>query len=89
MYLRSGYWDYALDRRGVLFAPVYFPRHIYERPMFSYTLSIAVDIDNLEFGPVYPSAIQPLLLPAITTTVPISASVFSLGMSANSDAHVV
>ena len=41
--LRSG------TTRG-LFAPVYFPRHIYEGPRFSYTLSIAVDIGNLEFG---------------------------------------
>jgi hypothetical protein len=46
----NGHWDYALDRRGVLFAPVYFPGHIYGRPRFSYALSIAVDIGNLEFG---------------------------------------
>jgi len=46
----SGHWDYALGRRGVLFAPVYFPRHVYERPGFSYGLSIAVDIGNLQFG---------------------------------------
>jgi hypothetical protein len=46
----NGHWDYALARRGVLFAPVYFPRHIYARPSFSYTLSIAVDFGNLEFG---------------------------------------
>jgi hypothetical protein len=44
----NGYWDYVLDRRGVLFAPVYFPRPIYQRPGFSYSLSIAVDIGNLE-----------------------------------------
>jgi hypothetical protein len=46
----SGLWDYSLGHRGVLFAPVYFPRHIYERPGFSYALSIAVDIGNLEFS---------------------------------------
>ena len=46
----NGHWDYALGRRGVLFAPVYFPRRIYERPRFSYALSIVVDIGNLEFG---------------------------------------
>jgi hypothetical protein len=34
----------------VLFAPIYFPRHVYERPGFSYSLSVAVDIGNLEFG---------------------------------------
>jgi len=46
----GGHWDYSLRRRGVLFAPVYFPRHYYERPGFSYSLSVAVDIGNLEFG---------------------------------------
>lgn len=46
----AGHWDYALSRRGVLFAPVYFPRRIYERPRFSYSLSIVVDIGNLQFG---------------------------------------
>jgi hypothetical protein len=46
----AGHWDYSLSRRGVLFAPVYFPRHIYERRGFSYSLSIVVDVGNLEFG---------------------------------------
>jgi hypothetical protein len=46
----AGHWDYSLSRRGVLFAPVYFPRHYYERPGFSYSLSVVVDIGNLEFG---------------------------------------
>jgi hypothetical protein len=46
----GGHWDYSLSRRGVLFAPVYFPRHYYEQPGFSYSLSVAVDIGNLEFG---------------------------------------
>jgi hypothetical protein len=46
----AGHWDYTLDHRGVLFAPVYFPGHAYARPGFSYALSIAVDIGNLEFG---------------------------------------
>jgi len=46
----AGHWDYSLERRGVLFAPVYFPRHIYERPGFSYSLSIFVDIGMLELN---------------------------------------
>ena len=50
MFLSAGHWDYSLRRRGVLFAPVYFPRHYYERPGFSYSLSVVVDIGNLEFG---------------------------------------
>jgi hypothetical protein len=43
----AGHWDYALERRGVLFAPVYFPHHIYRRPGFSYRLSIVVDLGVL------------------------------------------
>ena len=46
----SGHWDYPLGRRGILFAPVYFPRRIHERPGFSYSLSIVVDMGDLEFG---------------------------------------
>lgn len=46
----SGHWDYPLVRRGVLFAPVYFPGHIYWRTRYSYALSIVIDIGNLEFG---------------------------------------
>lgn len=46
----AGHWDYSLRRRGMLFAPVYFPRHFYGRPRPFYPLSIVVDIGNLEFG---------------------------------------
>ena len=46
----GGHWDYPLRRRGVLFAPVYFPGHSYARPGYSYALSIAVNIGNLQFG---------------------------------------
>jgi hypothetical protein len=43
----AGHWDYSLERRGVLFAPVYLPRHVREQPGFSYRLSIAIDIGIL------------------------------------------
>jgi WXXGXW repeat (2 copies) len=46
----AGHWDYSLKRRGVLFAPVYFPRSYYGRAGYSYSLSVAVDIGNFEFG---------------------------------------
>jgi len=46
----AGHWDYSLDQRGVLFAPVYFPRRVYERPGFSYSASIVIDIGGLQFG---------------------------------------
>lgn len=46
----DGYWDYPFRSRGVLFAPVYFPRHIHRRVGFSYSLNIVVDLGGLEFG---------------------------------------
>jgi hypothetical protein len=46
----EGHWDYLLSRRGVLFAPVYFPRRLYEGPRFSYSLSIIIDTGSLQFG---------------------------------------
>ncbi len=46
----EGHWDYSLGRRGVLFAPVYFPRTVYERPGFSLSLSVVVDIGTLQFS---------------------------------------
>ena len=38
----DGYWDMPLAERGVLFAPVYFPRSVYYRPAFVYTPTICV-----------------------------------------------
>lgn len=32
----DGYWDYSIDRRSVLFAPVYFSEGAYNRQGFSY-----------------------------------------------------
>jgi len=46
----AGHWDYTLTRRGVLFAPVYFPRAVYARPGFSYSLSVVVDLGMLQFS---------------------------------------
>jgi hypothetical protein len=46
----TGCWDYSLTHRGVLFAPVYIPRHVYERPGFSLSLGVVVDIGMLKFG---------------------------------------
>ena len=41
----DGYWDYAVASRGVLFAPVYYHRHIYGDPGYYYTPSIAIALD--------------------------------------------
>jgi hypothetical protein len=38
----DGYWDMPLAERGVLFAPVYFPRSVYYRPAFVYTPTICI-----------------------------------------------
>ena len=43
----DGHWDYALDRRGVLFAPVYFPPELYAQAGYSCSPTIAIDIDVL------------------------------------------
>jgi hypothetical protein len=46
-YYVSGYWDYAFARRGVLFAPVYYPRPIYARPAFVYSPSVVVSLGGI------------------------------------------
>jgi len=43
----DGHWDYPLENRGVLFAPVYFPQSIYSRSAYRYSPSIIVDLGIL------------------------------------------
>lgn len=43
----EGHWDYSLERRGVLFAPVYFPVSVYRRVAFTYSPRIVIDIGLL------------------------------------------
>ncbi|MEK7953615.1 hypothetical protein [Luteolibacter soli] len=40
----DGYWDYAVASRGVLFAPVYYRRHVWSDPGYYYTPSIVVSL---------------------------------------------
>jgi hypothetical protein len=40
----DGYWDYNINRRGVLFAPVYFNADVYGRRGFSYSPSTVIDL---------------------------------------------
>jgi DNA segregation ATPase FtsK/SpoIIIE-like protein len=40
----DGYWDHSIDRRGVLFAPVYSNAGVYGRSGFSYSPTIAIDL---------------------------------------------
>jgi len=40
----DGYWDHTMERRGVLFAPVYFDQEVYSRPNYSYSPSFAINI---------------------------------------------
>jgi len=44
----EGHWDYALERRGVLFAPVYFPAPVYLRTSFTFSPSIVIDVGLLQ-----------------------------------------
>lgn len=46
----QGYWDYNLDRRGIIFAPVYYSRPVYARPHYDYSPGIALDIGVIAFG---------------------------------------
>lgn len=44
----SGHWDYPIERRGVLYAPVFFPSSVvYTRPGYRYSLGITVDLGLL------------------------------------------
>ena len=43
----DGYWDYALDRRGVAFLPMYCPPGVYGRADFRYSPEIVLDLDVL------------------------------------------
>jgi hypothetical protein len=51
----SGYWDYAVPRRGLLFAPVYIERAAVVRPAFAYRPTVVVNtavlVDNLFVRP--------------------------------------
>jgi hypothetical protein len=52
-----GYWDYPVERRGVLFAPVYFDSVVYSRSGYRYSPSIAISLtvfsDHLFLRPRY------------------------------------
>ena len=39
----NGFWDYGLDRRGLLFAPVSFSNAIFRRAGYSYCPSVVID----------------------------------------------
>jgi hypothetical protein len=53
----DGYWDYAVARRGVIFAPVHFRGDYYRQPGFSYSpvtvISLALLVDHLFVRPSY------------------------------------
>lgn len=40
---QPGYWDYALNRRGVLFTPVHFHQAVYASPRYAYRPRFVVD----------------------------------------------
>lgn len=53
----EGYWDYAVERRGILFAPVYFETGVYSRRGYHYSptivISLSVFSDHLFLRPRY------------------------------------
>lgn len=53
----DGYWDYAVARRGVLFAPVHFRRNVYASPGYFYSpatvISLLVFSNHLFLRPNY------------------------------------
>ena len=53
----GGFWDYPVERRGVLFAPVYFESGVYSRRGYSYSPMIVIDLgvftDHLFLRPRY------------------------------------
>jgi len=42
-----GFWDYQLPRRGMMFAPRYYPRPVYLLPGYSYIPSIVLPFDSI------------------------------------------
>ena len=53
----GGFWDYPVERRGVLFAPVYFESGVYSRRGYYYSPTIVIDLgvftDHLFLRPRY------------------------------------
>jgi hypothetical protein len=53
----NGFWDYPIERRGCMFAPVYFAQPIYAQPAFVYTPSVLINVglfnDCLFIRPAY------------------------------------
>jgi hypothetical protein len=43
----EGYWDYQLDRRGLLFAPVYFTQRLWTRPSWFFQPTYCVEPQTL------------------------------------------
>ncbi len=40
----EGYWDYPVERRGVLFAPVYYAGPVYAQPGYYYSPVVVIDL---------------------------------------------
>ncbi len=53
----GGYWDYPVQRRGIIFAPVYFESSYYARRGYVYSPSIVISLgvftDHLFLRPIY------------------------------------
>ncbi len=53
----EGFWDYPVERRGILFAPVYYQSRGYSRRGYSYSprivINLSIFLDNLFLRPRY------------------------------------
>jgi hypothetical protein len=42
----NGFWDFPVERRGCLFAPIYFSQPVYAQPAFVYTPSVLINVGS-------------------------------------------
>jgi len=53
----DGYWDYAIPRRGIVFAPIYVTQRVYTRPNYVYTPRLIINpvifVSHIFLRPAY------------------------------------
>ena len=70
----DGHWDYPMEDRGMLFAPVYFPPSVHGRSGYSYSPNIVLDLGVL-MANLFSIRVITITTSATTTMTPISTSV--------------
>ena len=53
----DGYWDYAIPRRGIVFAPVFFAQRVYTQPDYYYSPTVVINpvvfVSHIFLRPAY------------------------------------